>query len=361
MSGTSMDGVDGVLADFARPSRPRILAHASLPLPSALRALFARLNHPGHNELEHAALAGNQLADLYAQATGQLLRTSGVTPAQVRAIGAHGQTVRHDPDAGYTIQVNAPARLAQRSGIAVVADFRSRDIAAGGQGAPLVPAFHQALFSSRQPRVILNLGGIANVTVLAPGKPVTGFDTGPANALLDAWIQHRQGHAYDDQGRWAAQGKVHTGLLQMLLNDEPWLRLAPPKSTGRHLFNLEWLSRRLDAWAAQHAPISDTDVQATLQAFTARTVADAISAHAPESCEVVVCGGGAHNPGLMADLARQLPCPVRPTTDYGVPVQLMEALAFAWLARAWHHGEKAGLPAVTGAGRASVLGCLYPA
>ena len=245
MSGTSTDGVDAVLADLSDPDTPHIISNTSLPMPESLRAEFLALNEPGLNELERAAKAGNELAKLYATSVIKLLEQSGISARRICAIGAHGQTVRHDPAAGYTIQINAPALLAELTGIAVIADFRSRDIAAGGQGAPLVPAFHQALFASEDScRAILNLGGIANVTLLAPQRPTVGFDTGPANVLLDTWIQDRKGNAFDNDGCWAASGQVNSSLLDTLLTSEPWLELAPPKSTGRHLFNRTWQNTR---------------------------------------------------------------------------------------------------------------------
>lgn len=361
MSGTSTDGVDAVLADFTDASRPQVRATASLAMPAALRAEFLSLNSPGHDELARAAIAGNQLADLYAAAVDRVLHDANMDAGQIKAIGAHGQTVRHDPEAAYTIQINAPARLAERTGIAVIADFRSRDIAAGGQGAPLVPAFHHALFGTEQPRVVLNLGGIANVTILRPNEPVRGFDTGPANVLLDTWISDKLGKAYDADGHWAASGRVNTGLLEHLQNSEAWLNLPPPKSTGRHLFNREWLLQRLQHWQSGHSAISDADVQSTLQALTVSTVVDAITRHAPDTKEVVVCGGGALNQGLMRELTRALPCTVTTTDRYGIPVQLVEALAFAWLGHAYDYGVPAGLPEVTGAKAPRVLGCRYPA
>ncbi|MCC2597030.1 anhydro-N-acetylmuramic acid kinase [Pusillimonas sp. MFBS29] len=359
MSGTSTDGVDAVLADFAASDRPAILGSISLPMPRALREEFLALNMPGPNELERAALAGNALAELYAQATLAMLESAGVKPAQVRAIGAHGQTVRHNPAAGYTIQINSPALLAQRTGIAVIADFRSRDVAARGQGAPLVPAFHHAIFSDTQPRAVLNLGGIANVTLLDAENGIRGFDTGPANVLLDLWVHAKTGHTYDADGAWAATGQYSPELLEYLVGSEPWFALAPPKSTGRDLFNWQWLTQRLEQFGARAA--GDQDIQATLQRLTAHTVAQAIAGQAPDTCEVIVCGGGALNKGLMRDLQSLLQAHVRPSSDLGVPVQLVEALAFAWLAWAHDHGHAAGLPAVTGAGQVTVLGCKYPA
>lgn len=363
MSGTSMDGVDAILADFSDPDRVVIVASASLPMPASLRSEFMALNHPGPNELDRAARAGNELAALYSAAVEHVLADVGVDASQILAIGAHGQTVRHDPEAGYTIQINAPARLAELAGIAVIADFRSRDVAAGGQGAPLVPAFHHALFGGDGiARAIVNLGGIANVTLLNPERAVRGFDTGPANVLLDLWNQDKNGTSYDQDGMWAASGKVDSNLLRYLLDSEPWLKLAPPKSTGRHLFNRAWLVKRLDRYthATASSPL-DVDIQATLEAFTARTISDAITRYAPESSQVVVCGGGALNASLMARITSELHCTVSTTAHYGVPVEQVEALAFAWLAKAWDTGQTGSLPAVTGAKAPHILGCKYPA
>jgi anhydro-N-acetylmuramic acid kinase len=354
MSGTSTDGVDGILADLANQDI-QVLADASMSLPDPLRQELLALNSPGHNELARAAQAANGLADCYATITERLLRTSGVAAASVRAIGAHGQTVRHAPQAGYTIQINAPARLAERTGIAVVADFRSRDVAAGGQGAPLVPAFHAARFGQTAGRVILNLGGIANLTILE--APVRGFDTGPANMLMDAWAQRHLGRPYDDKGMWAAQGRCDVGLLRHLCA-EPWLAQPPPKSTGRDLFSIDWLDARLQAWPASVPP---ADVQATLLQLSVTTITEAITAHAGAVREVVACGGGALNPVLMQALAQALPCRLTTTADHGVPVLAVEALAFAWLAHAHIHGEAACWPTVTGARHPSIAGCLYPA
>jgi anhydro-N-acetylmuramic acid kinase len=358
MSGTSMDGVDAVLVDIQDGAPLAVAGHTSLPLPDDLRHELMALNAPGGgNELERAALAANALARVYAQATRTLLRESGQPAQNIRAIGAHGQTVRHRPELGYTLQLNAPALLAELTGIDVIADFRSRDVAAGGQGAPLVPPFHAGAFGSETPRAILNLGGIANVTLLAPNAPVRGFDTGPANALLDLWCLRHTGRPYDDEGAWAAGGSVIPHLLQGLIASEPWFAMAPPKSTGRDLFNASWLEERLAQ--LNDGPHAPADVQATLVHLTARTVADAIEAAAPHTHDVLVCGGGASNAYLMQTLAHYLQRPVRSTATEGVDPQLVEALAFAWLAWAHVNGVAAGLPSVTGARSARVLGCCY--
>lgn len=359
MSGTSTDGVDAVLADLKIPTKPRILASASLPMPPLLRTEILALNTPSHNELHRAALAANQLTHLYAQATQQVLALAKVSPAEVHAIGAHGQTVRHDPEAGYTLQLNAPALLAELTGIAVVADFRSRDVAAGGQGAPLVPIFHQAVFQSPKPCAVLNLGGIANLTLLSPTRTLQGFDTGPANVLLDLWCQEKTGATYDDQGLWAASGELNHGLLAYLVDSEPWLAQPPPKSTGRHLFNKAWLMQRL-TYFDPNGQLRNQDIQATLLAFTITTVVQPLKQHASDTQVLLVCGGGAFNQELIQGLQRSLNYPVRLTSDVGIPEQQVEALAFAWLAWAHINGKPAGLPEVTGARRASILGCLYP-
>ena len=359
MSGTSVDGVDGVLVRLDDGQAPAVLASASLPMPADLRRELLALNLSGDDELARAALAANGLAGLYAQAVAALLRQAGVQAGEVTAIGAHGQTVRHRPDLGYTVQLNAPALLAELTGIDVVADFRSRDVAAGGQGAPLVPPFHAAIFGAPQGRAVLNLGGIANVTLLTPGQAPRGFDTGPANVLLDGWCQRHLGQPYDADGRWAASGQVLAALLEQLIASEPWFALPPPKSTGRDLFNMQWLDERLAAFdGLKPAP---QDVQATLQRLTARTVANAVDAAAAGTQEVFVCGGGARNPGLMRELAYCLQRPVRATDALGVPAQEVEALAFAWLAQAFVQRRPAGLPAVTGARGPRILGALYPA
>lgn len=359
MSGTSVDGVDGVLARLGDGQPPQVLASASLPMPTDLRQELLALNLSGEDELARGALAANALARLYAQAVSDLLREAGVAARDVAAIGAHGQTVRHRPDSGYTVQLNAPALLAELSGIDVVADFRSRDVAAGGQGAPLVPPFHAAIFGAPEGRAVLNLGGIANVTLLEPGKSPRGFDTGPANVFLDGWCQRHLGAPYDADGRWAASGQVLAPLLELLIASEPWFALPPPKSTGRDLFNMQWLDSRLAEFdGPRPAP---QDVQATLQRLTARTVANAIDAAAAGTREVFVCGGGARNPGLMRELAYCLQRPVRATDALGVPAQQVEALAFAWLTQAFVARRPAGLPDVTGARGPRILGALYPA
>ena len=359
MSGTSLDGADVVLASFDEAGRPQLVAAANAPFASDLRAELAALQASGPDELHRAALAANRLVDFHASLVRQVCRDGGVDPASISAIGAHGQTVRHQPAQGYTIQVNAPARLAEATGIRVVADFRSRDVAAGGQGAPLVPAFHAALF--RVPgrhRAVLNLGGMSNVTDLpaAPDVPVRGWDCGPGNVLLDGWIADHRQTSYDASGRWAASGRVDAVLLGRL-RAEPWLALPPPKSTGREQFDRRWLRERLDGFD----PIAAVDVQATLAEFTAAVVADSVAAHAGRPDEVIVCGGGAHNADLLARLHRRMaPAVVSTSAEHGIAPEHIEALAFAWLAMRCLHDQPGNLPAVTGARGLRILGAIHP-
>ena len=357
MTGTSLDGIDAVLADFSS-TRHVLRGHVHHELAAELREAMLRLNHADGDELHRAAVAGQHLARAYAAAVGDLLMSAEVDADAVRAIGAHGQTVRHRPEAGYTIQVNAPAMLAELAGIDVVADFRSRDIAAGGQGAPLVPAFHAAVFRGEAARAVVNIGGISNLTglpALGIESPVLGFDCGPGNVLMDAWALEHLGEPVDRDGRWAAGGQVHAGLLASLLA-EPYFSLAPPKSTGRDLFSRDWLQARLVAFR-----VEPHDVQATLAQLTATVIADAIERYFAEAADVVVCGGGAFNETLMKMLAGACaPRRVVGSDALGVAPDQVEALAFAWLAREFVEHRCANLPAVTGARGARPLGALYP-
>ena len=357
MSGTSLDAVDAVLLDLDHAGRAQVAGAAAVELPAALRSVLLDLNAPGQDEIGRAALASLELAQLYAHSVSDVLRITGRRASDITAIGVHGQTVRHRPDLGYTVQLNAPARVAELTSIDVIADFRSRDIAAQGQGAPLVPAFHAAQFSSESSRVVLNLGGIANITILGADGTIRGFDTGPANMLMDAWIQRHRGVPYDEDGAWADSGSPQPRLLAHMLAD-PWFALQPPKSTGRDDFNLKWLDQRL-ATAQGMGSISAADVQATLLQLTAQSVAAAVHSHASDAKDVLVCGGGSANTALLAALQAALPCPVELTDQHGIPAQWVEAAAFAWLA--WCHDahRPAGLPAVTGASRPTVLGCKY--
>ncbi len=366
MSGTSLDGVDAVLAEFdAADSNPslRVLAHASLVFDAPLRDELLALNRTGADELHRAALAGNALARCYAEAVGDALAQAGIAASSVRAIGAHGQTVRHRPREfdgnGYTLQLLNAALLAEASGIDVVADLRSRDVAAGGQGAPLVPAFHRALFARDDATVcVANLGGIANLTVLRSDGSTLGFDCGTANVLMDLWCERHRGDRFDAGGAWAAGGRVVAPLLARMLAD-PYFVLPPPKSTGRDLFNAEWLATRLAEHGASEAP---RDVQATLAELSARGIADAVRRHAPDASTLLACGGGAYNAELMRRIAAALPgLRVEPTDDRGLPATQVEAAAFAWLAKAFVERRPGNLPSVTGAAGQRLLGALYPA
>ncbi len=361
MSGTSLDGIDAVLADFAGHA-VRLVGHERRDFAPELRESLAALQSPGANELHRAAVAAQHLAHAYALAIGDLLHHAGVEAGAVRAAGIHGQTVRHQPDAGYTIQLNAPATVAELTGIDVIADFRSRDVAAGGQGAPLVPAFHAGVFRGTAARAVVNIGGIANITGLAAAgsaAPVIGFDCGPGNVLLDGWMQRHQGQAYDRDGGWAASGHSHAGLLQALLA-EPYFRAAPPKSTGRDLFNAAWLDRVLQG-VDPGGRLPRQDVQATLTRLTASGIAQAQQRWFAPARDIVVCGGGAYNRTLMRMLDEECaPLPVRSAAELGIAPEHVEALAFAWLAREHVQGRCGNLPAVTGAREERVLGARYP-
>ncbi|MFM1908392.1 MAG: hypothetical protein RLZZ591_2069 [Pseudomonadota bacterium] len=376
MSGTSLDGTDGVVAEIAETGC-KVLAHCYLPFSPALMQGLLSLNSPGPNELHRAARYANQLVLTYAQVVNQLVEKSGLRPGQIKAIGAHGQTVRHHPQAlqseaedwfegqptpGYTLQINNPALLAELTGITVVADFRSRDVAAGGQGAPLVPAFHQALFAQAHKRVgVLNIGGISNVSLLGPLSTTTpevmGFDCGPGNVLMDLWCQQHLGKAYDQDGAWAASGQVCKPLLTQLLN-EPYFALPAPRSTGRDLFSPSWLEAHL----TQHRHVSVQDVQATLAMLTAQCCADSVLASGGGAIqELLVCGGGAFNAHLMALLQKALPgIEVKTTDAAGLPPMQVEAAAFAWLAARAMTGQTGNLPLITGARGARILGAVYP-
>ena len=384
MSGTSLDGVDAVLVDFS--ATPRTLGHAFTPFGQAFKKELLELNKVSHNELHRAALASNALSSLYAQTCNDLLAHLKIPTQRIQALGAHGQTIRHQPQAhdawGYSSQLLSGHLLAELTGIDVIHDFRSRDIVAGGQGAPLVPAFHQYLFRSEQTRrVILNIGGMSNVSILAPIKTVppaptepdsrftvTGFDCGPGNVLMDLWCLQHTGQTYDKGGQWAQGGHANEALLAQLLT-EPFFHLKPPKSTGRDLFNASWLEAHLTPRFDQ---LSAQDVQATLCALTAHSILQSIDAclRDPTPCfapatplELVVCGGGALNAtlmnalksraGLFTTLAQMR---LLDSDALGCPAQQVEAFAFAWLARQRVLGLSANLPPVTGAKGPRILG-----
>ncbi len=354
MSGTSLDGVDAVLADFTTHP-PRLIATHYLPFPQGLSERLLSLQNMGENELHGSALLGNELARLYHCAVGTLLDMSGIKAKSIRAIGCHGQTIRHNPVQGYTLQIGNPALLAELCEIDVVADFRNRDIAAGGQGAPLVPAFHDAYFRSpKAHRIILNIGGVANLTNLKPGSATSGFDIGPGNMLLDAWISRHRGLAFDADGNWAKSGRVVPRLLDALLAHVYFLS-PPPKSCGREQFYLDWVLSNL----VGNEPAED--VQATLLELTAKSVSLAIQNWCGHPDELTVCGGGAHNKALQERLTAYLPrTRVHKSDELGIGVDWVEALAFAWLARQTMLGLTGNLPTVTGAKGARILGAIYP-
>ena len=365
MSGTSLDGIDAVLAEIGPDGETQLRGAVSAPFAPPLRQALLALQTRGDNEIHREHLAANALAIAYADLVKQLLADSKRQPSEISAIGAHGQTIRHQAGSNtalaYTHQTLNPALLAELTGIDVIADFRSRDLAAGGHGAPLVPAFHAQQFASDKNTAVLNLGGIANLTILPQNGAVTGFDCGPGNMLMDAWIAKHQGKAFDQDGAWAAQGVVNDSLLERMLAD-PFFAKAPPKSTGRDDFHLQWLEKQLggNAYKAE-------DVQATLLRLTVTTTLQSIQAYAPQTEVLIVCGGGVRNTALLNSLREQAqamfkhPLEIRSSEANGIDPQLVEALAFAWLA--WAHKTKrpANLPAVTGASGPRILGACYPA
>lgn len=367
MSGTSLDGVDGVLARIAPHGQMQVLAHAFTPFDAPFREALLALNLSGPDELHRGALAANAIARHYARVVNALLEQTGQEAASIEAIGAHGQTVRHrplefdgdeqHPAVGYTIQLINASLLAELTGIDVVADFRNRDLAAGGQGAPLVPAFHQGVFGQAGAcMATMNIGGISNISVLQADGAVQGWDCGPGNALMDFWCQSHTGQPFDRDGAWAASGQVHAGLLARLLSEE-FLRRTPPKSTGRDLFNPAWLARHLDAFTG----LTAVDVQATLTEFTAQACALDVRRFAAEAHSLIVCGGGALNGHLMRRLSELLPgISVVSSDTQGLPPLQVEAAAFAWLAFKTLRRETASLKSVTGARGARVLGAIYP-
>jgi anhydro-N-acetylmuramic acid kinase len=365
MSGTSLDGIDAVLAKIENAGDTSLLGSISLAFSPELRKALLDLQSPGPNEIHRENQAANALALAYADAVKQLLTQNDLSPSDISAIGAHGQTIRHQADLAnhlaYTHQTLNPALLAELTEIDVIADFRSRDLAAGGHGAPLVPAFHAQQFAADKNIAVLNLGGIANLTLLPKDTEVKGFDCGPGNMLMDAWIAEQQGHTFDENGTWASQGKVNQALLARMMTDSFFAK-APPKSTGRDDFHLEWLQKYIGA-----ENINSEDVQATLMQLTVDSSLQAVLRYAPQTQILIVCGGGARNTALL-DLfktrAKEIfknSLDIMTSDMFGIDPQLVEGLAFAWLA--WAHKEKrpANLPAVTGAKGPRILGACYPA
>ncbi|MBL8517428.1 MAG: anhydro-N-acetylmuramic acid kinase [Betaproteobacteria bacterium] len=353
MSGTSLDGADAVLVDW---SSRRSIAFTTRPYSADLKSELLALSQSGQNEIERAGAVSIRLAEIYAESVRGVLDLANIRSDQVASIGCHGQTVRHRPEAGFTVQLQNPSLLAELTGITVVADFRSRDMAAGGQGAPLAPAFHDGVFRDKVARrSVVNIGGISNVTILIPGSPVSGFDCGPGNVLMDHWASIHLGKPFDEDGLWASSGTLSTDLLDLLL-DEPFFTVAPPKSTGRELFNAEWLGQRLDG-----STISPQDVQATLLELTARTIVSAVRAECPDCDEVIVCGGGARNQTLMRRLAALAATRVSVSDVHGIPSGQVEAVAFSWFAKNALSRQAMSLGSVTGSRHPIILGGIYPA
>jgi anhydro-N-acetylmuramic acid kinase len=365
MSGTSLDGIDGVLCAIDGSGQVETLVHVSERFSDSLKELFLTLQAPSQNELHLEALAANQIAIEYAKVTQRILQLASVTPDQVVAVGAHGQTIRHQPsqDVGkaYSLQSLNGALFAELVQMDIIHNFRARDIAAGGQGAPLVPAFHHAQFGKdKHPKAILNLGGISNLTLLDPQQAVLGFDTGPANLLLDSWIHFQHHLPYDDHGAWAKSGLENSELLEHLLN-EPYFSKPIPKSTGRDLFNLNWLQNKI---ALCKSILQPEDVQATLLKLTAQTIVQDLKRYLPSCKELIVCGGGANNLYLLEKITQtcqslQLELKVCTTHEYGLDPQTIEAMAFAWLAWGFKHHKPTNLPDVTGAKGPRILGSLH--
>jgi anhydro-N-acetylmuramic acid kinase len=371
ISGTSADGIDAALVRFGAGAGPRgcgLVAGRTYPWDPALRERLLAIGQGGAlDSLDEYGSLDVRIGEAFAAAAMALLEEAGAAPGEVRAIGSHGQTLRHRPHGAagdgrhpFTLQLGDGHVIAERTGITTVSDFRRRDLAAGGHGAPLLPALHAALLAEpAEDRAVLNLGGIANLTLLpaaahAGAAQVRGFDTGPANALLDAWCERHTGQRFDGDGRFAAQGSVAPALLSRLLAD-PWFAQAPPKSSGREQFHLRWLAPRLE----DESPV---DVQATLLELTVATVADALLAAQPGTARLLACGGGVHNPVLMRRLAARLPgVAVESTAAHGVDPDHVEAMGFAWLARQTLAGLPGNLPAVTGARGPRILGCVHPA
>lgn len=357
MSGTSLDGIDAALVDLGE-GKIRLVDFLYTPFPDNLKQRISAISQPNKPILlKDYGQLDSELGINFANTVLNLLKQSKYSPHQIKAIGCHGQTIYHEPSHhfGFSLQIGDPNRIAHLTGITTIADFRRRDIAAKGQGAPLVPAFHNAVFFQKHcPRVIVNIGGIANITILDDHQTLQGFDTGPGNTLLDLWHQRHRKQACDQNGEWAASGKIDHSLLFALLSDEYFL-LPPPKSTGKEYFSLAWLDSILDEFIELKAE----DIQATLCALTAQSIVDAINQYAPSAQQIFVCGGGVHNAHLMSLLGERLALPVMSTTALGIDPDCVEAIAFAWLARQTYEGMTGNLCSVTGAETPVILGGIY--
>jgi len=358
MSGTSMDGIDAVLVDLAEPT-PKVLASTAIPWSPTLRERLQAAARGSFLTADQFAQLDAETGEAFAAAANAVV--AGHTPDEILAIGSHGQTLAHAPNSepGYSLQIGCPSLIAERTGITTVADFRRRDIAAGGQGAPLVPAFHRAVFQTpEEDRVIINIGGIANITHLPAmhSQATVGFDTGPGNCLMDHWIMQQQGKPFDANGEYAAQGEVNEQLLARMLAD-PYFEQSPPKSTGTDYFSPRWLSEAIGT-----ATIASHDIQATALELTARTIAASVRSYCqPTPQRAIICGGGVHNRHLMTALSAHMPCRVEGTQTLGMDPDWVEAIAFAWLAKQTLHGRSGNLPSVTGARGPRILGAVYAA
>lgn len=360
ISGTSADGIDAALVEF-KEDQPHLIAHHSQSLSPEQKQSIRQLMLPGDNEIDRFGVLDHQLGQSFAQAALELLNKAGTDASQISAIGSHGQTLRHRPpgelDAAFTLQIGDPNIIAQETGITTVADLRRRDMAAGGQGAPLAPAFHQAVFRSNStPRFIVNIGGIGNITHLPIDGKTIGFDTGPGNCLMDEWIQLHQKQLFDADGQWAASGTIEMALLDALLQ-HPYFKKPPPKSTGREEFHLPWLQAVLNNFQT----VATVDVQTTLAELTAITIAnDILKLANNQPTEIYICGGGAHNAYLMQRLSESLaPNKVSNTSGLGIAPDWVEAAAFAWMAKQTMNRKPGNIASVTGASMNVILGGVY--
>ncbi len=360
MSGTSLDGID--VAAVKIDGTFELIGASCYEIPHPLRKEILALTSPTDNEIDRLGSLDTQLGLLFADCANSLIESLALNRKRLAAIGSHGQTIRHRPELGFTLQIGDPNIIAEKTGITTVADFRRRDMSSGGQGAPLVPAFHHSLFhSTEHNRIIVNIGGMANITILKRDNKdeLLGYDTGPGNVLLDSWINHHTGNLYDKNGEWAATGRSHNGLLRHWLN-EPFFSEPPPKSTGRELFNLKWINQGLQAFS--HEEIKPQDIQATLLELTAVSISDAIKQTQLSDLEIYLCGGGAHNPLLLESISHHIQAKsVSTTSVLNLDPDWVEAAAFAWLAHQTGHQRPGNHPAVTGAQGFRILGGIFQA